>query len=93
MNLNLNAFFKIIGLILMVIGLSMLPSFFVSLIYDDASVYVPFLITLTVSSAVGIFLFKICKKSSKSSQNQRQSNNNYNVSDALCDTWRNSFYC
>lgn len=65
MNLNLNAFFKIIGLILMVIGLSMLPSFFVSLIYDDASVYVPFLITLTVSSAVGIFLFKICKKSSK----------------------------
>ena len=65
MNLNLSSFFRIIGLILMVIGIGMLPSFIVSLIYDDSSVYIPFLITLTASGSVGVFLLKICEKNSK----------------------------
>lgn len=65
MNLNLSSFLRIIGILLMIVGLSMLPSFIVSLIYDSSSVYVPLLITLTVSSAVGIFLLKICKKNAK----------------------------
>lgn len=37
----------------------MLPSFVVSLIYDNSSVYIPFLITMLSSVAAGVFLLKI----------------------------------
>ena len=53
------AAFRIVGLILAVIGGSMLPSFVVSLIYDNSSVYIPFLITMLSSVAAGVFLLKI----------------------------------
>ena len=48
MNLSFASAFRIVGLILAVIGGSMLPSFVVSLIYDSSSVYIPFLITMLV---------------------------------------------
>ena len=59
MNLSFASAFRIVGLILAVIGGSMLPSFVVSLIYDNSSVYIPFLITMLSSVAVGVFLLKI----------------------------------
>ena len=65
MNLSLSSFLRIIGLILVVIGGSMLPSFIVSLIYDDSSVYIPFLITLAASCSVGVFLLKTFEKNLK----------------------------
>ena len=59
MNLSFASAFRIVGLILAVIGGSMLPSFVVSLIYDNSSVYIPFLITMLSSVAAGVFLLKI----------------------------------
>ena len=60
MNLSFASAFRIVGLILAVVGGSMLPSFVVSLIYDNSSVYIPFLITMLSSSvAAGVFLLKI----------------------------------
>ena len=59
MNLSFASAFRIVGLILAVIGGSMLPSFVVSLIYDSSSVYIPFLITMLSSVAAGVFLLKI----------------------------------
>lgn len=62
MNLNLNSFFRIIGLILAVIGPSMLPSFVVSLIYGETFVAKTFIIIIIASLLAGVFLMKICKK-------------------------------
>ncbi len=62
MNLNFTSTFRIVGLITAVIGGFMLPSFVVSLIYDDSSVYIPFFITMLISMSIGIFLMKICKR-------------------------------
>ena len=55
MNLNFTSTFRIVGLITAVIGGFMLPSFVVSLIYDDSSVYIPFFITMLISMSIGIF--------------------------------------
>lgn len=60
MNLNLSSIFKIIGIVLMVISLSMLPSVIVSFIYDESSVYIPFLFTMLIAGAVGVILMRIC---------------------------------
>ncbi len=65
MNLSFASAFRIVGLILTVIGGSMLPSFVVSLIYDDSSVYTPFLITMLASVAAGVFLLKVCQRNFK----------------------------
>lgn len=62
MNLNINSFFRIIGLILAVIGLSMLPSLVVSLIYGEIFVSKTFMIIILSSSTAGFFLMKLCKK-------------------------------
>ena len=56
MNLSISSIFKIIGIVLMVVGFSMLPSVIVSFIYDDSSVYIPFLITMLASGLTGIAL-------------------------------------
>lgn len=65
MNLSFASAFRIVGLILAVIGGSMLPSFVVSLIYDNSSVYIPFLITMLSSVAAGVFLLKIFSTTSR----------------------------
>lgn len=53
MNLSLRTILRITGIILMVIGLSMLPSVLVSFIYDERSVSVPFLLTMLGSFFIG----------------------------------------
>lgn len=65
MNLDISSFFKIIGTIMMVLGISMIPSFIVSLIYDDSYVYNTFLIILAVSTLIGVTLMKLCKHNNK----------------------------
>ncbi|MDO4544929.1 MAG: TrkH family potassium uptake protein [Bacillota bacterium] len=62
MNLSLSSIFRIIGIVLVVISIAMLPSFLVSLIYDDSSVYMPFLLTFIISGLAGLLLTKICEK-------------------------------
>ena len=54
MNLNLSSVFRIIGIVMAVISLSMLPSVIVSFIYDDSSIYIPFLMTMLIAGAIGI---------------------------------------
>ncbi len=61
MNLNLSSVFRIIGVAMAVIGICMLPSVIVSFIYDNSSVYIPFLITMLSSCAAGFILMAICK--------------------------------
>lgn len=58
MNLKLNSILRITGVVLMVISSSMLPSFLVSVIYDDAAIYRPFLLVMTSCFAAGILLVK-----------------------------------
>lgn len=54
MNLNMKSTIKISGIVLMVIGFSMLPSVFVSFLYDDGpDVLIPFLVTALASIYVG----------------------------------------
>lgn len=60
MNLNLSSVFRIIGIVLAVISLSMLPSFIVSLIYDDPDVYSPFFIIMALCFFAGVSLMKLC---------------------------------
>ncbi len=60
MNLSISSIFKVIGIVLMVISLSMLPSVVVSFIFDDSSVYIPFLLTMLIAGAAGLVLVKIC---------------------------------
>ena len=61
MNLNLSSVFRIIGIVMAVISLSMLPSVIVSFIYDDSSIYIPFLMTMLIAGAIGILLMKLCQ--------------------------------
>ena len=56
MNLNLSSVFRIIGIVLAVISLSMLPSFIVSLIYDSSDVYSPFFIIMALCFFAGVSL-------------------------------------
>ncbi len=65
MNLSLSSVFRIIGIVLVIVGISMVPSFVVSLIYDDASVCVPFLITILSAVAVGALLMWKCNRHTK----------------------------
>ena len=65
MNLSISSIFKIIGIVLMVVGFSMLPSVIVSFIYDDSSVYIPFLITMLASGLTGIALMLLCHSDTK----------------------------
>lgn len=60
MNLNLSSVFRIIGIVLAVISLSMLPSFIVSLIYDGPDVYSPFFIIMALCFFAGVSLMKLC---------------------------------
>ena len=60
MNLNLSSVFRIIGIVLAVISLSMLPSFIVSLIYDSSDVYSPFFIIMALCFFAGVSLMKLC---------------------------------
>lgn len=62
MNLSLSSIFRIIGIVLAVVSLSMLPSVIVSFIYDDSSIYIPFLLIMVISSFTGILLMKLCQR-------------------------------
>ena len=65
MNLSLSSVFRIIGINLAVISMAMSPSFVVSLIYDDVSVYRPFFLIMMLCFIVGIILIKLCSRSVK----------------------------
>lgn len=65
MNLNLSSVFRIIGIVMMVISISMLPSLLVSLIYDDSSIYKAFILIILITFPIGFVLAKLCSYSSK----------------------------
>lgn len=58
MNLSISSMCRITGIVLMVISLSMLPSIFVSIIFDGADIYMPFIYTMIITLAMGIALTK-----------------------------------
>ncbi|NLD20125.1 MAG: TrkH family potassium uptake protein [Clostridiales bacterium] len=62
MNLSISSVFRIIGIVLVVISIAMLPSFFVSAIYEETSVCLVFLPIIFVASLTGLFLAKFCKR-------------------------------
>ncbi len=62
MNLSLSSTFRIIGIVLAVVSMSMIPSIIVSFIYDDSDVYIPFLLTMLISCAIGILLMLLCHR-------------------------------
>lgn len=62
MNLSLSSILRIIGIVLAVVGLSMLPSVIASFIYDDSSIYIPFLLIMLIASLIGMLLMKLCQK-------------------------------
>ena len=61
MNLSLSSILRIIGIVLAVVGLSMLPSVIVSFIYDDSSIYISFLLIMLIASLIGMLLMKLCQ--------------------------------
>lgn len=65
MSLSLKSIFRIIGIVLAVIAISMVPSILVSLLYDDSSVYMPFIWTMLAALLVGGLLAKFCKEQTK----------------------------
>ncbi len=65
MNLNIQSIFRIIGAVLLVIGISMLPSVFVSLLCDEPAVYIPFIWTMLSALLIGAVLTKTCKSHMK----------------------------
>lgn len=58
MNLGINSIFRITGIVLMVIGISMLPSILVCAFYDGREVTMPFLYTMIITLVLGITLSK-----------------------------------
>lgn len=58
MNLSGSSLCRITGVVLMVIGVSMLPSILVCIIYDGPSVYMPFIYTMVVVFILGLLLAK-----------------------------------
>ena len=58
MNLSISSMCRITGIVLVVIGLSMLPSIFVSVIYDGSDVYMPFIYTMIITLVLGLSLTK-----------------------------------
>lgn len=65
MSLNIQSIFRIIGAVLLVIGLCMLPSVFVSMRCDEPSVYMPFIWTMVSALLIGAILTKACKSHMK----------------------------
>ena len=65
MNLSISSVFRIIGINLAVISIAMLPSFVVSLVYDDTSVYRPFFLIMMLCFITGVALIKLCSSSVK----------------------------
>ena len=59
MSLNLNSILRITGIVLLVIGASMVPSVFVSFIYDNSDIYLPFGYTTVITLIVGYILMKL----------------------------------
>ena len=59
MSLNLNSILRITGIVLLVIGASMVPSVFVSFIYDNSDIYLPFSYTTVITLIVGYILMKL----------------------------------
>ncbi len=49
---------RITGIVLVVIGVSMLPSILVSVIYDGSDIYMPFIYTMIVTVVLGLSLSK-----------------------------------
>ena len=58
MNLSVSSMCRITGLVLVVIGVSMLPSILVSVIYDGPSVFMPFIYTMVITVILGLSLTK-----------------------------------
>ncbi len=58
MNLSVSSMCRITGIVLVVIGLSMLPSIFVSVIYDGPHIYMPFIYTMIITLVLGLSLTK-----------------------------------
>lgn len=65
MNLSLSSVFRIVGIVMVVISTAMLPSFFVSLIYDDGSISIPFIVIIVFGSLIGYSLYKSCQKNTR----------------------------
>ena len=61
MNLNLSSVFRIVGIVMMVIGLAMLPSFVVSILYKETHESVILLCIIFTSSIFGFTITKECK--------------------------------
>lgn len=58
MNLSISSMCRITGVVLVVIGVSMLPSILVSVIYDGSSVFMPFIYTMVITVILGLSLTK-----------------------------------
>lgn len=58
MNLSINSMCRITGVVLMVIGVSMLPSILVSVIYDGSDIFLPFIYTMIITFILGLCLAK-----------------------------------
>lgn len=58
MNLSLRAVCRIIGLACIVIGLTMLPPFFVAIIYEETASFLAFLFTIVFSAVCGALLMR-----------------------------------
>ena len=62
MSLNLESIFRIVGIVMVVIGLAMLPSFFVSLMYGEYEVLITFAFIIALSIAFGLIITNATKK-------------------------------
>lgn len=65
MNLNLSSIFRIIGIVMMVICIAMLPSFFVSIIYGESDVAKAFINIILIAGFIGFLLSKVCQYNTK----------------------------
>ncbi len=66
MSLNYSIIIKMTGLISLILGISMLPSLIVSLLYDDSSISFAFGITSMPLLILGFFILLLTRNSSKS---------------------------
>lgn len=58
MNLSLRAVCKITGLVLLVVGFSMIPSLAVSIVYEEEASFFSFFITISIAAFAGINLLR-----------------------------------
>ena len=61
MNFNLSSILRIIGIVMMVICIAMLPSFFVSIIYEEYDIAKAFINIILIAGFVGFLLSKVCQ--------------------------------